>query len=122
MEKINAFNKMTDDNSESCTTNQVVNTNPALQETVVPNGDIPSERDLQATIDRMTKLQDDIYRSVNSLFTAYTTVSLLIFMVPIYVIAHYYVQNSATETMAYTTMVGVVALMLVGLVMMKYFT
>lgn len=94
---------------------------PELEVTVDVDGTI-KETDLQAVIDKMTKLHDGIFNSVSMFFKGYMMVSVLIFMVPVYVLAHYYVQNEETKVRAYSVMIGAIALMFVGLFVIKYST
>lgn len=82
----------------------------------------PTERDIQASLDDMNKIHDDIYSSLDLFFKAFMIASVLILIVPVYVFMHKSIQREGDTKTTFSLMVGSVALMIIGILAMKYFT
>jgi len=80
----------------------------------------PTDRDLQAAMDSMKKIHDEVYNSTDMFFRAFMIASVLIVIVPVYVFVHE--RFKMDDRKATSLMVSTVALMILGILAMQYFT
>ena len=76
--------------------------------------------EIQSHLNLLQETHNQVYESVGSFYNVFLGVSFLIIIVPLYVFVHSSLKDNGSAS-TYTSMIGVIGLMLVGSFAVKYF-